>query len=428
MIIQILFIILFITFIIVIIYFFTKKQPKGGVVWNFNKPKSQCNTNTLKKNNSLLQQNYIEKSPPISKTILNMSIKPNSNYFNKLRNLNIFKDFTIPDNFSWRYKGGDMIETPRNQGQCGGCWAFAISSCIGDRFAIKNKIQAPKPSAVYLLSECSIPSNNGCATNQGCDGANVYDILKWLENNSLNGLESCWPSNNIIGNNSYGSPDENLAPSSLNIENLKNCCYDCCYSDNNKSNISTPSFSIKNNSIEYFGEPINGNKQYTPEIIDQIIYQIQKEIYNNGPVVTSFVVLDDFITFYNTNPSSAIYSNKNVIMDIDGCEFNDCSKLGYTNDGHAMCITGWGKDPITNQKYWEIRNSWGTQWADNGYGRIAFTTYDTLKYYIGIDIPIISNTTSEYFGGVTSFIPNDIQNFNELLNNGIFKRSTNKNI
>ena len=31
---------------------------------------------------------------------------------------------------------------------------------------------------------------------------------------------------------------------------------------------------------------------------------------------------------------------------------------------HAVALTGWGPD------YWIIKNSWGTEWGENGFGRI----------------------------------------------------------
>jgi len=422
--IQIIFLILFIVIILgVIIYLiFFKKDSKGGNVWDFKKPNSQCNLKNQFLKSSLSSSHHYNGISP-SKSILNMTIKPNSDIFKRLRYLKGVKDDPIPDSWSWRTKGGDMIENPRDQGGCGGCWAFAITSCMGDRIAIKNQIKSPKPSVTYLLSECSISSNNACASNQGCDGANAYNILDWLQNNSQNAVETCWPFNDVVSNSKkYGGSSNYLAPSSLNNNNLKNCCYDCCYPDNNKLNISSPSFSVKNGSIQYFGQPMQGgDKQYTQEKIDNIISEIQREIMTNGPVVSCFVVLDNFETFYYNNDSKSIYSNDSVVMDIDGCEFNDCRNIGYTNYGHSVCITGWGIENGT--KYWEVRNSWGENWADGGYCKIAFTTYDTLKYYIGIDIPIVSYTTDNYFGGVISFTSNDIDNLDELIRDGIFEKS-----
>jgi C1A family cysteine protease len=429
--IRIVFLILCVIIILGIIYLiFKKKDSKGGNIWEFKKPNNQCNLkNKFLKSSLSSSPRYTGINP--SKSILNMPIKPNSDIFKRLRYLKGIKDDdTVPDNFSWRYYKDSMIEDDRiekarNQGGCGGCWAFAITSCMGDRIAIQNGIKSPKPSVTYLLSECSISSNNACASNQGCDGANAYNILYWLQNNSQNALETCWPFIDVVSNSQkYGGSSNYLAPSSLNNNNLKNCCYDCCYPDNNKLNISSPSFSVKNGSIQYFGQPMQGgDKQYTQDKIDSIILEIQKEIMTNGPVVSCFVVLDNFETFYYTNDSKSIYSNDTVVMDIDGCEFNDCRNIGYTNYGHSVCITGWGTDPDTGKKYWEVRNSWGELWADGGYCKIAFTTYDTLKYYIGIDIPIVSYTTDNYFGGVISFTPNNIDNLDQLITDGIFEKS-----
>ncbi|KAG2387751.1 hypothetical protein C9374_001345 [Naegleria lovaniensis] len=37
----------------------------------------------------------------------------------------------------------------------------------------------------------------------------------------------------------------------------------------------------------------------------------------------------------------------------------------------SVVITGWGVDPVTGQKYWNVMNSWGERWGDSGFFRIA---------------------------------------------------------
>lgn len=43
---------------------------------------------------------------------------------------------------------------------------------------------------------------------------------------------------------------------------------------------------------------------------------------------------------------------------------------GHTTPHHATSVLGWGKSNA-GQKYWIVRNSWGTYWGENGYFKIA---------------------------------------------------------
>ncbi|CAL1385679.1 unnamed protein product [Linum trigynum] len=46
-------------------------------------------------------------------------------------------------------------------------------------------------------------------------------------------------------------------------------------------------------------------------------------------------------------------------------------KNGGSDLMHAVLIIGYGTDPATEINYWLIRNSWGVDFGDNGYGKIA---------------------------------------------------------
>lgn len=41
---------------------------------------------------------------------------------------------------------------------------------------------------------------------------------------------------------------------------------------------------------------------------------------------------------------------------------------------HAVNLVGWGYDDSLGQAYWLIRNSWGPNWGEGGYIRVATTS------------------------------------------------------
>ncbi|KAF4757115.1 hypothetical protein FOZ63_001448 [Perkinsus olseni] len=48
------------------------------------------------------------------------------------------------------------------------------------------------------------------------------------------------------------------------------------------------------------------------------------------------------------------------------CTADDCDSSKIS---HSVLITGYGEDEH-GTKYWEFKNSWGTEWGTAGYGRL----------------------------------------------------------
>jgi C1A family cysteine protease len=72
-----------------------------------------------------------------------------------------------------------------------------------------------------------------------------------------------------------------------------------------------------------------------------------KAALKNGPLLTTMLVYSDFMTY-----AGGIY--KHV--------------TGAREGGHAVSLVGFND----LEKYWIIRNSWGTNWGENGFARVAY--------------------------------------------------------
>jgi hypothetical protein len=381
-----------------------------GTGWDFKHPTS-CTIDQPQLRD--LKKPY--NGPHLTGSILRMPIPPNNKKGKSLRALQAESTIKVPDSFSWRKIGADQIETARDQKLCGSCWSFAISTVLGDRFALKNQIQAPKPSPAWFASLGTNIDNQ-----PGCQGAVPWDAALSLENGNGIKLESCWSYDIISDNQKYGGPgivqtgNEKLyvAPNPLNTKDLSNCCYNCC--GDKVSLESQVLLTTKKGSTKYFGQTTVDQitTDYNINDINNIIRDIQIEIMSNGPVACGYSVQEDFMNYWSNNAKNGdVFIPKTITIS------------EQMINGHEVVITGWGVQ--NGIKFWEIRNSWGAT-GDNGYCKIAFASEIKPEYRIGIDIPIIIQGT--FFGGVISFDPSDLSNLNDLISKGVFKKSTAGNL
>jgi len=83
-------------------------------------------------------------------------------------------DPTLPTELDWRTK--NVLNKPKDQQQCGSCWAFSTVGTIESRWAIKT-------GKLLSLSEQELVD---CDTSDGgCDGGLMDNAFTWLENNKL---------------------------------------------------------------------------------------------------------------------------------------------------------------------------------------------------------------------------------------------------
>ncbi|XP_069955908.1 dipeptidyl peptidase 1-like [Cherax quadricarinatus] len=78
-------------------------------------------------------------------------------------------------------------------------------------------------------------------------------------------------------------------------------------------------------------------------------------LMEGGPLSVAFMVYDDFESY-----SGGIYHHTGF-------------KNGYNpleNTNHEVLLIGYGVDADTGEKFWTVKNSWGTDWGEEGFFRI----------------------------------------------------------
>jgi hypothetical protein len=112
------------------------------------------------------------------------------------------------------------------------------------------------------------------------------------------------------------------------------------------------------------------------------IQTIKNAVYNYGPVVVAFEVTAAFNHYHN-----GVFTYSGVLSD----------------PNHAMCIVGWVNDSsITGGGYWIVRNSWGDDWGEDGYCRIAYDTAYIDSYLCAYGIYNVGNQPPQFNNSIDS--------------------------
>ncbi|CAG9799872.1 unnamed protein product [Chironomus riparius] len=210
-----------------------------------------------------------------------------------------------------------------HQGGCGACWAFSAASVV-------EFFNVMKGNWNYSISEQNIVD---CDYDDfGCDGGWPKTALDFLKNSYGNKLakEIDYP---FIGMKASCRRVQHYIP--LNIANT-------------------------------FEVILNGNETTLKSIVA-----------NQGPVATAMLVSD----------SGLFQLYESGIFDDPTCpetttDSNDCFDVN-----HGVVIVGYGKDSATNEQFWIVRNSWGTDWGESGYFRMIMgkNACNIACYAIGVE-------------------------------------------
>ncbi|CAB3246535.1 unnamed protein product [Arctia plantaginis] len=211
--------------------------------------------------------------------------------------------------FDARLRWPHLISPVVDQGWCGSDWAVSLATIVSDRYGIQsNGAEKVRLSPQTLLS-CNVQRQ------QGCKGGHLDIAWRFAQ---VFGLvdEECFP---------YQA-DQNSCPFRLEDDLLSDGCKPVVPERRERYKI---------------GPPIRLDRER----------DVMYDIFNSGPIQAYMEVYQDFFHY-----KTGIYRHS---------KYGNQIMKGY----HTVRLVGWGEED--NQKYWIAANSWGTEWGENGYFRIA---------------------------------------------------------
>jgi len=97
-------------------------------------------------------------------------------------------------------------------------------------------------------------------------------------------------------------------------------------------------------------------------------------LVNSGPLSVSFEVYPDFMHY-----SGGVYYHSQLTDQFNPFELTN----------HAVLLVGYGTDDTTGEDYWLVKNSWGTQWGEDGFFRIRRGVDECGIESIAVEVSVI---------------------------------------
>ena len=304
-------------------------------------------------------------------------------------------DVTPPETFDGRKIWSSMLGPVRNQGNCGSCWSFASTDCLAMRIAIATNGHIKRRLSPAAMAICNTGSDYAYkdalsdmahgysfdfnrpehratarlnelakAAELGCQGETLIGAWQYLYRFGVV-EEKCTPYDGKYQAGADLGEFDDAKPNLPACSDVFGSFYDTCPTTGKPAVYHrasgyyfVPGVPKEGKTVFAAGE---GDVSTMAELYGKVDeseqaggseLDIRREIYHWGPVTSGFIIHDDFLS----------WDGKTGVYKWDG--------VSPEQGGHAIVIVGWGVTK-EGQKYWSIKNSWGSEYGDGGYFKIA---------------------------------------------------------
>ena len=231
----------------------------------------------------------------------------------------------LPDSFSWKNVDGvSYITKMLNQHipvYCGSCWAHGTMSALADRIKIDRVKSGQSGPDINLAIQTIL--NCGQHIAGSCEGGSPAGAYAFVHELTEQGK---------------GIPFDTC----MNYQAMDGVCDFDSTTNPSGSCMTCGTFGIPCVSIDWY--PNATVTEYGSVSGEQ---EMMNEIYSRGPIACGV--------------------NAMPLVNYTGGIYSDDSRFNMVD--HEISVVGWGVDE-TGEKYWDMRNSWGEYWGEQGWARI----------------------------------------------------------
>ena len=234
-----------------------------------------------------------------------------------------------------------LFNKARDQGICGSCWAFSAVSVVEAQIVKRFQSESPPYLSIQYYLDC-------VKRAKGCEGGFPIFVYQKIALDEFVPWDYIVP---YIGEQVSCSIPFRKFP--IKLKGIVSATKDDFYF----FDLFQLMEAEKNNNLELLVPSAS------------MIQKIKKLLFSYGPL-SVLIYVDQKLPFFQNGIYIATDKNKEGMKQ-------------WPN--HAVVIAGYGMN-VFGQDYWIIRNSWGSEWAEDGYIPLS-----TKSFISGINIPILDD-------------------------------------